>query len=86
MTLDHTPDALASVCGRGPELDPRLYASDGAHVRIVRNAEGVCEPHTLPSVIAVKARRPTHNHGRRPWAASWLRIGEVGWADMQGRE
>jgi hypothetical protein len=30
---------LASVYGRGPELDPQLYASDGMHVRIVRNVE-----------------------------------------------
>jgi hypothetical protein len=32
---------LASVYGRGPELDPQLYAADGVHMRVVRNAEGV---------------------------------------------
>jgi hypothetical protein len=32
---------LASVYGRGPQLDPALYEPDGKHMRIVRNAEGV---------------------------------------------
>ena len=32
---------LASVYGRGPQLDPQLYAADGVHMRIVRTAEGV---------------------------------------------
>jgi hypothetical protein len=32
---------LASVYGRGPQLDPALYEPDGKHLRIVQNAEGV---------------------------------------------
>jgi len=32
---------LASVYGRGPDLDPQFYEADGMHMRIVRTAEGV---------------------------------------------
>jgi hypothetical protein len=32
---------LASVYGRGPAADPGLYAPDGKHLRVVRNADGV---------------------------------------------
>jgi Animal haem peroxidase len=32
---------LASVYGRGPDLDPQFYEADGKHMRIVRTAEGV---------------------------------------------
>ena len=32
---------LASVYGRGPAADPGLYAPDGRHLRVVRNADGV---------------------------------------------
>jgi hypothetical protein len=32
---------LASVYGRGPQLDPGMYEADGKHMRVVRNAEGV---------------------------------------------
>jgi hypothetical protein len=32
---------LASMYGRGPAVDPQLYAADGVHMQIVRNAEGV---------------------------------------------
>jgi len=32
---------LASVYGRGPQIDPALYEADGKHLRVMRNAEGV---------------------------------------------
>jgi hypothetical protein len=32
---------LASVYGRGPDLDPQFYEADGIHMRIVHTAEGV---------------------------------------------
>ena len=32
---------LASVYGRGPDLDPQFYKADGKYMRIVRTAEGV---------------------------------------------
>jgi hypothetical protein len=41
VNFDSPSFDLASVYGRGPDLDPQFYESDGMHMRIVRTAEGL---------------------------------------------
>ena len=52
---------LASVYGRGPDLDPQFYEADGMHMRIVRTAEG----RERPDGVA-RATQPDPRQAARP--------------------